>query len=35
VHIASWLNWTRYLSVVGYALNALAKLEYTFGAPFQ
>ena len=34
VHIPSWLNWTRYLSLIGYALNALTKIEYTFAAPF-
>ena len=34
VHIPSWLNWTRYLSLVGYALNALTKIEYMFAAPF-
>jgi len=31
----SWFNWTRYLSLFGYALNAMTKIEYTLGAPFQ
>jgi hypothetical protein len=35
MNIADWFSWIRYLSYLTYSLSALAKLEFTYGDPFE